>query len=954
MQKITTIITTILLSLLMLSCEKEKYDKPVIESEQLDSITLHIKYFIEEGKSTKALTINETEISNLNYYIFNEKGELFTYQYQDGVNSSTITTTIYTNQQYYVYTIANAGREIHALTIADLEQKSYSIAALSDMTNSDDAVVMSGKTELTRLTDGYTLNMPLTRAVSKVTVKLDLSMLDPTTTIEVTKVALKNVPNRVMLFQESRALSSADILVEGDSRTGTELTDFNRSGCSFYLYENMQGEHLSGITHQNQKIFPDGDPRADISTYIEITAKYNSSVQYGEKIVYRHYLGSNLNNFDLIRNYQYTTNLVFKGSGINEVSWRIDVNELKDYVTSVSLMPSTHKFTDLGATQQIKASILPATAYNKVLSWSSSNSAIATVDANGVVTAKGDGKCTISATSTDGSDKVGTMAIEVDSKIYVTGVTVAPAKLSLYVGEKSSLTATITPSNATDKRVIWSSSNRAIATVNSNSGEVAALKKGEVTITAKSVDGGFTGSCLVTISDKSFTISPTSKTISIGAEFALSYTALPALASGVVPTFVSSNSAIATVDATGKVTGIANGEVTITATAHGIVQRSMVTVLQPKLELPTHFSLYATEQDKVLFLQLDPNTTLPTCVSSNSGALEVVSVDKSGITIKAKSVGSYTITASINGASATCAVTVLQPQLVLPSTFTIYESEGKVIPFSSVDPFDMVITATSSNESGLSVVSSNNSGVTINALTKGSYTITATAYGLSTSCSVTVKPAISLSPDNIKMAYNKYGNTYTSEDLIIDAASGKRIEWIITTIDGTPSSNISINQNGNITAKQGSSGSYKAKGRIGGKTEWTSNEITITLYEWIAYSEKVVAVLVGYEMGNTKWTMTKSSYLIDPISAQAQEDLANSRDKVYKSSKGSEHFIGDTHLEDNSYYFSGTPDGLKDNLVRDEAKITQIIDEFKIINGNNYYFLLDKSKIDVTIEEPIN
>ncbi len=116
------------------------------------------------------------------------------------------------------------------------------------------------------------------------------------------------------------------------------------------------------------------------------------------------------------------------------------------------------------------------------LTWNSSNPAVATVDANGKITAVAPGTTTITVTSADGS-------FSATCTVTVTGVTaivITGAPSSMIMGKTATLTAKLTPSNST-QAVTWSSSNTAVATV-SNKGVVTAKGSGTVTITAKAGD----------------------------------------------------------------------------------------------------------------------------------------------------------------------------------------------------------------------------------------------------------------------------------------------------------------------------------------------------------------------------------------------------------------------------------------------------------------------------------
>ncbi|WP_337968096.1 Ig-like domain-containing protein [uncultured Flavobacterium sp.] len=167
-------------------------------------------------------------------------------------------------------------------------------------------------------------------------------------------------------------------------------------------------------------------------------------------------------------------------------------------VTGVTLSPTTATLL-VGATQQLTPTVAPATATNKAVTYSSSNTAVATVNASGLITAVAAGSATITVTTQDGA-KTATCAVTVNAtNVAVTSVSLSPTSASLSVGGTQQLTPTILPANATNKSVNYSSSNTAVATVNS-SGLVTAVANGSATITVTTVDGSKTSTCAVTVS----------------------------------------------------------------------------------------------------------------------------------------------------------------------------------------------------------------------------------------------------------------------------------------------------------------------------------------------------------------------------------------------------------------------------------------------------------------------
>jgi len=173
----------------------------------------------------------------------------------------------------------------------------------------------------------------------------------------------------------------------------------------------------------------------------------------------------------------------------------ITVNVPVVEVTSVTL-DITAKSLVVGGTVTITATVLPANATNKTVTWSSSNSAVATVSAAGLVTAISAGTATITATSNN--SKTATAAITVTLPVVeVTSITLDITAKTLNVNETVTITATVLPANATNKTVIWTSSNIEVATV-SAAGLVTAKKSGSATITATS-NNAKTATAVITV-----------------------------------------------------------------------------------------------------------------------------------------------------------------------------------------------------------------------------------------------------------------------------------------------------------------------------------------------------------------------------------------------------------------------------------------------------------------------
>ena len=155
--------------------------------------------------------------------------------------------------------------------------------------------------------------------------------------------------------------------------------------------------------------------------------------------------------------------------------------------TSITLSKSSVSVME-GESATVTATIAPDNATDKTVTWTSSNTSVATVS-NGVITGVGVGSATITAkTSNDLTKTVSVTVTRNPNIVAATGISVSPQTLTLTEGDSSTITATVTPSNATNKTVTWSSSDSSVATVDSN-GNVKAVKEGSATITAQTSNG---------------------------------------------------------------------------------------------------------------------------------------------------------------------------------------------------------------------------------------------------------------------------------------------------------------------------------------------------------------------------------------------------------------------------------------------------------------------------------
>ena len=236
-------------------------------------------------------------------------------------------------------------------------------------------------------------------------------------------------------------------------------------------------------------------------------------------------------------------------------------------VSGITLNKTALNLT-IGASESLVATISPSNATNKDVEWTSSNTNVATVDTTGKVTGVSAGSATITVKTKDGS-KVATCNVTVKNPVIsVTGVTLNKTALNLVTGASESLVATISPSNATNKNVEWTSSNTNVATVDTT-GKVTGVSAGSATITVKTKDGSKVATCNVTvknpvISVTGVTLNKTALNLVTGASESLVATISPSNATNKNVEWTSSNTNVATVDTTGKVKAISTGSAIIT------------------------------------------------------------------------------------------------------------------------------------------------------------------------------------------------------------------------------------------------------------------------------------------------------------------------------------------------------------------------------------------------------
>lgn len=338
--------------------------------------------------------------------------------------------------------------------------------------------------------------------------------------------------------------------------------------------------------------------------------------------------------------------------------------EAKDFVITPA-----EETVYIGATLQMEKTFTPNNATNQNVTWSSSDSGVASVTSLGLVRGVKEGKVVISAVYTDTKNKVPlirTSTINVmPAPINITDFDVTPDTQNIKVGDKFSLTPVFTPNNASNKNVDYQSLDEGVVTV-SEKGEVTGVGAGDAIIQCQAEDGGFIATCLVHVDNAvEFSLSPATREIAVGRTFKLKKVIKPENAKKTAE-WSTSNSSIATVDASGKVTGKRIGSCTITCTLTRYNQSAKCRVKVARLNSTVkldkkNIRIGVGQTYRLKKTVWSNNTSLPK-VSWKSSNRRVATVNSGG-KITGRKVGLVKITVTTNDAihaKATCKVRVIQ------------------------------------------------------------------------------------------------------------------------------------------------------------------------------------------------------------------------------------------------------------------------------------------------------
>ncbi|KLU70645.1 MAG: hypothetical protein RHS_3560 [Robinsoniella sp. RHS] len=496
-------------------------------------------------------------------------------------------------------------------------------------------------------------------------------------------------------------------------------------------------------------------------------------------------------------------------------------------VSSITVSPKDAT-VKTGASVTLTGEIQPENASNQNMIWTSDNEGVATV-AGGVVTGVAEGTATITVTSAENDTIRDTATITVENGepeiVEVESVSVEPAELSLIEEGTKKLTHTITPSNATNQNVSWSSDNEAVATV-SQAGVVTAIKEGTANITVTTESNNKTAICKVTVSRKDIavtgvTLLPEALQMKLKETATLTAAVQPANATNQNVSWTSNNEAVATVDG-GIVTAVADGKATITVTTEegGFTATCEVTVKsepEPEIIKVTGVTLdkqainIEVGKTAVIKESVQPENATNKNVTWDSNNKTVASVDKGKITALKEGIAEIIVTTADGNKTATCTVNVIPKQIpvesikINPSSAAMQTGTKATlrVGYTPENATNKAVVWATDNEA---VASVSNEGV-VTAKAAGTANITATTVDgqKSSSCTVIVTEAPKPTPDPEVKEYT----------VIFDTDGGYVLPAEIKVQEGKPYGNLP-------TPKKGS---YKFLGWYLGNTQVKSTDI---------------------------------------------------------------------------------------------------------------------------------
>lgn len=334
------------------------------EAPSAETGTATVSISFEAGRfETRSGISDEDTVHDLNLLIFDDKGRTHMSIWKEDFRNESAEVSLDQGHTFSIHAFANFGEEIRVSSAEDLA--GISVEA------KEQGIPMTARAQDIMIEDGMSIGLVLTRLSAKISLRMDRSLLDKDVTMKAVRASIGNSPKYISLIGVNRAETGYDCTERGHTLEAGDceaLNTIGKGGLSdevhLYLPENMQGDFPFSISEDEEKIFDAGDPMADICSYIELEMEYTSDalISYDSNLIYRFYLGDDLDNLDVERNCHYRITVTPEGDGLSGGGWRVDKSGIGPSVPYFTMYPGEYIEGHVGDTLRVWCDYYPGSA----------------------------------------------------------------------------------------------------------------------------------------------------------------------------------------------------------------------------------------------------------------------------------------------------------------------------------------------------------------------------------------------------------------------------------------------------------------------------------------------------------------------------------------------------------------------------------------------------------------
>ncbi len=349
-----TIFATILCLLGVSGCSEEYPDGKLRVATDI--------FFCPGDTFSKAANPDEDKVSDVNVFVFSEDGFLEQSEY---VSGDKCRLNLVEGREYEIRACANFGYKLKINSLEELEKMDFYLVYPDDYSlGVPMCAVKKG------IKPGKSVEIPLVRLLSKVSIRLDRNHLSEGVKMNVVGMKVGNCPKKMKVFSPSAVESSRDCFAKGFERGRDECEVLNRSlsggvsgEVSLYLCENLQGVFPEEIASDSEKVLDSLDIMAEKCSFVEMSLEYSSPYFYTKEgtLKYRFYLGEGRGDLNVERNCHYHITVTPEDDGLSDGGWRVDKEALCSEI-SFSMTPSGYLEARVGEKIHVGCTFSPPAA----------------------------------------------------------------------------------------------------------------------------------------------------------------------------------------------------------------------------------------------------------------------------------------------------------------------------------------------------------------------------------------------------------------------------------------------------------------------------------------------------------------------------------------------------------------------------------------------------------------